>query len=66
MPAREQLLGSDGLPLIDAGEIRDGGSYEERMGHIAVWNSVMNEHNYLVRRWSDILRASGKSSAKAR
>ncbi|MCF5674141.1 signal peptide prediction, partial [Pseudomonas syringae] len=54
------------LPLIDAGEIRDGGSYEERMGHIAVWNSVMNEHNYLVRRWSDILRASGKSSAKAR
>ncbi|AKT32027.1 extracellular solute-binding protein [Pseudomonas syringae pv. actinidiae] len=66
LPAREQLLGSDGLPLIDAGEIRDGGSYEERMGHIAVWNSVMNEHNYLVRRWSDILRASGKSSAKAR
>ncbi|EGH41537.1 hypothetical protein PSYPI_03537, partial [Pseudomonas syringae pv. pisi str. 1704B] len=35
-------------------------------GHIAVWNSVMNEHNYLVRRWNDILRASDKSSAKAR
>ncbi|WP_122431824.1 ABC transporter substrate-binding protein [Pseudomonas viridiflava] len=66
LAAREQLLGSDGLPLIDAGEVRDGGSYEERMGHIAVWNSVMNEHNYLVRRWSDILRAGGKAGGKVR
>jgi len=49
--------GSDGLPLIDIGEVRDGGSYEQRMGHIAVWNSVMDEHNYLVRRWSDFMRA---------
>lgn len=24
-PAREELLGSDGLPLIDVGEVRDGG-----------------------------------------
>jgi hypothetical protein len=37
--------------------IRDGGSYEQRMSHIAVWNSVMDEHNYLVRRWQDFLRA---------
>lgn len=56
-PAREELLGSDGLPLIDVGEVRDGGSYEARMGHIAVWNSVMDEHNYLVRRWGDFMRA---------
>jgi putative spermidine/putrescine transport system substrate-binding protein len=27
------------------------------MGHIAVWNSVMDEHNYLVRRWGDFMRA---------
>jgi hypothetical protein len=58
-PAREELLGSDGLPLIDIGEVRDGGSYEQRMGHIAVWNSVMDEHNYLVRRWGDFMRARG-------
>ncbi|AZF25251.1 PotD/PotF family extracellular solute-binding protein [Pseudomonas sp. R2-60-08W] len=56
-PAREELSGSDGLPLIDIGEVRDGGSYEQRMGHIAVWNSVMDEHNYLVRRWGDFMRA---------
>ncbi|MBW5414522.1 PotD/PotF family extracellular solute-binding protein [Pseudomonas sp. MAG002Y] len=56
-PAREELLGSDGLPLIDSGERREGGSYAQRMGHISVWNSVMDEHNYLVRRWNDFLRA---------
>ncbi|MCE4053329.1 ABC transporter substrate-binding protein [Pseudomonas sp. Au-Pse12] len=56
-PAREELPGSDGAPLIEIGETRDGGSYQQRMGHIAVWNSVMDEHNYLVRRWGDFLRA---------
>lgn len=64
LPAREQLMGSDGLPLIDIGEVRDGGSYEQRMGHIAVWNAVMDEHNYLVRRWGDISRAGSKGSRR--
>ncbi|MCO7642414.1 signal peptide prediction [Pseudomonas sp. S 311-6] len=56
-PAREVLPGVDGQPLVQCGETRAGGSYEARMGHIAVWNAVMDEHNYLVRRWSDFLRA---------
>jgi putative spermidine/putrescine transport system substrate-binding protein len=40
-----------------ASKHRDGGSYGQRMGHIAVWNSVMDEYNYLVRRWNEFLRA---------
>lgn len=56
-PATERLPGSDGEPLIEPGEIREGGSYAQRMGHIGVWNSVMDEHNYLVRKWTDFLRA---------
>ena len=60
LPAAEQLLGSDGLPLIDIGQTREGGSYESRMGHIAVWNAVMDEHNYLVRKWTDVLRAGAR------
>ncbi|HCD6632153.1 ABC transporter substrate-binding protein [Pseudomonas aeruginosa] len=55
--ASESLPGSDGQPLIEPGEVREGGSYAQRMGHIGVWNSVMDEHNYLVRKWSDFLRA---------
>lgn len=39
------------------GERRDGGNYEARMGRIAVWNSVMDEHNYLVRRWYEFMKS---------
>ena len=56
LPAREQLPGSDGLPQIEIGEVREGENYSSRMGHIAVWNSVMDEHNYLVRKWTDVTR----------
>jgi len=57
-PAAQALPGSDGEPLIEPGEVREGGAYAQRMGHIGVWNAVMDEHNYLVRKWADFLRAS--------
>ncbi|KVE34822.1 signal peptide prediction [Burkholderia sp. TSV86] len=40
-----------------SGPQRDGGNYAKRMSHIAVWDSVMDEHNYLVRRWNEFLKA---------
>ncbi|MCD1587113.1 hypothetical protein K7H09_13940 [Halomonas sp. IOP_14] len=43
--------------MIHRGEIRDGGDYQTRMSRIAVWNIVMDEHNYLVRRWNDFMSA---------
>lgn len=57
LAAVRELPGPDGDKLIRRGEIRDGGSYETRMSHIAVWNSVMDEHNYLVRRWTEFMAA---------
>ncbi|WP_028696726.1 ABC transporter substrate-binding protein [Pseudomonas cremoricolorata] len=56
-PASEHLPGSDGQPLIEPGQIREGGSYSQRVSRISVWNAVMDEHNYLVRKWADVLRA---------
>jgi putative spermidine/putrescine transport system substrate-binding protein len=56
-PAPVDLPGPKGKPLIRKGEVRDGGAYRERMSRIAVWNSVMDEHNYLVRRWNEFLAA---------
>jgi putative spermidine/putrescine transport system substrate-binding protein len=56
-PAPVDLTGPNGKPLFRKGEVRDGGSYQERMSRIAVWNSVMDEHNYLVRRWNEFLAA---------
>lgn len=54
-PAQEILCGINDQPLIFKGMLREGGSYMERMGHIGVWNSVMDEHNYLVRKWKALL-----------
>lgn len=56
-PASDDLPGIDGETLISRGHVRDGGDYVSRMSKIAVWNSVMDEHNYLVRRWNDFMDA---------
>jgi putative spermidine/putrescine transport system substrate-binding protein len=46
-----------GTEIVKKGEIRDGGSYENRFKNIAVWNSLMKENNYLVKRWTEFLSA---------
>ncbi|WP_200819054.1 ABC transporter substrate-binding protein [Caballeronia telluris] len=56
-PATAELPGPTSKHLIAAGQRRNGGSYVARMGHVAVWDSVMDEHNYLVRRWAEFMRA---------
>ena len=55
--ASGELPGPTSGHLVAAGQRRDGGSYASRMGRIAVWDSVMDEHNYLVRRWAEFMRA---------
>lgn len=55
-PAREDLPGTGGNILVRRGSVRDGGSYERRMSRVAVWNTVMDEHNYLVRKWAEFMR----------
>ncbi len=54
-PASQPILDPDGVRLFEAGERREGGAYAERVSRIAVWDTVMNEHNYLVRRWEHAL-----------
>ena len=56
-PAARELPDPFGSPLIAKGEVRDGGSYEQRFKNIAVWNSVMTENDYLVKRWTEFLSA---------
>lgn len=55
-PARSAIRDADGREVYAQGECREGGSYAERMGRVVVWNSVMTEHNYLLRRWEDLFR----------
>ena len=39
----------------DTGATRDGGSYDDRMGNVACWNAVMDENDYMVRKWNEFI-----------
>ena len=54
-PASEALRAPDGTPIIPEGAVRSGGSYWQRASSIAVWNTTMDEHNYLARRWARLV-----------
>ncbi len=54
-PAAKELPDPFGNPLVKKGAVRDGGSYEQRFKKIAVWNSIMSENDYLVKRWTEFL-----------
>lgn len=55
--ATEDLRGTDGNISVRKGEIRNGGSYEQRFSNIYVWNTVMPEYEYSVQRWNEFLFA---------
>jgi len=54
-PAKGDILAPDGKIMEKAGAVRDGGSFEARMGGVACWNSVMDEDRYMVRRWNEFI-----------
>ncbi|AFL73833.1 ABC transporter substrate-binding protein [Thiocystis violascens] len=56
-PAAEDLCGPDGELAVRAGTRRNGGSYWQRFGHVAVWNSVMDSYDYSLPRWHELLLA---------
>jgi putative spermidine/putrescine transport system substrate-binding protein len=56
-PAAQDIHAPDGTLIEKAGAVRDGGSYTERMGHVACWNSVMDENEYMVKKWNEFIAA---------
>ena len=56
-PATADILSPDGKVIDKAGGVRDGGSFAERMGNVACWNSVMDEDRYMVRKWNEFIAA---------
>lgn len=56
-PAEKILVGADGRPVAQVGEIRRGGSYQERFENVAVWNTVMDTYEYTLTKWKDLLLA---------
>ncbi|SFV09324.1 putative spermidine/putrescine transport system substrate-binding protein [Methylobacterium sp. 174MFSha1.1] len=56
-PAEKDIKAPDGTVMEKAGAVRDGGSFEQRMGAVACWNSVMDENTYMVRKWNEFIAA---------
>jgi putative spermidine/putrescine transport system substrate-binding protein len=56
-PATGDIVSPTGQKLASAGDTRDGGSYMERMGKVACWNAVMDENQYMVRKWNEFIAA---------
>ena len=56
-PAQADILSPDGKVMEKAGAVRDGGSFQERMGKVACWNSVMDEDHYMVQKWNEFIAA---------
>jgi putative spermidine/putrescine transport system substrate-binding protein len=54
-PAEKDIHAPDGSLLEKAGATRDGGSYDDRMGNVACWNAVMDENDYMVRKWNEFI-----------
>ena len=54
-PAEKDIHAPDGSLIEKAGAVRDGGSYDDRMGNVACWNAVMDENDYMVRKWNEFI-----------
>lgn len=64
-PAARQIIDCEGAVVFEAGERREGGDYETRMSRVRIWDTVMNEHNYLVRQWQSALAPSMQQTVRA-
>ena len=55
--ATADIVSPEGKVIDKVGAKRDGGSFNERMGHIACWNSVMDQDRYMVAKWNEFIAA---------
>ena len=56
-PAKNPITDPYGKEMEKPGAVRDGGSYEERFGKIACWNTLMDEARYMNAKWNEFRTA---------
>jgi putative spermidine/putrescine transport system substrate-binding protein len=54
-PAASDIKDPYGKVIEKEGSVRDGGSFWNRVGNIACWNSIMDQDRYLTRRWNQFI-----------
>jgi putative spermidine/putrescine transport system substrate-binding protein len=55
--ATDVITSPTGEKTNEAGEVRDGGSYEERFSKVGVWNCLMDEAEYQYAKWNELAAA---------
>jgi putative spermidine/putrescine transport system substrate-binding protein len=56
-PAAEELVGPSGEKQLPKGDVREGGSFEERICRYNTWNTQQPEAQLLTQRWNDFISA---------
>ncbi len=51
--ATDIITSPTGEKTNEAGDVRDGGSYEVRFGNVGVWNNLMDEAEFLFGKWNE-------------
>lgn len=51
--ATDVITSPTGEKTNNAGDVRDGGSYEVRFGNVGVWNNLMDEAEFLFAKWNE-------------
>ena len=51
--ATADITSPTGEKTNSAGDVRDGGSYEERFSQVAVWNNLMDQAEFLFAKWNE-------------
>ncbi|MFC3229872.1 PotD/PotF family extracellular solute-binding protein [Marinibaculum pumilum] len=54
-PAEKDIIDPFGTTIDKAGSVRDGGSYKDRMGRVAIWNTIPSENEYLTQKWNSFI-----------
>lgn len=52
-PATADITSPTGEKTNNPGDVRDGGSYDERFSNVAVWNNLMDQAEFLFAKWNE-------------
>ncbi len=53
--AKGEIKDPYGNVMEKAGAVRDGGAFWDRMGKVACWNTLMDENQYMIKKWNEFL-----------
>ena len=56
-PAADTIKDPYGNPMEKAGHVRDGGSFSNRFGNMACWNTLMDNQQFLLKKWTELQTA---------